>query len=189
MGSFKCDPGCNRREGALRLGVIARLPQRVGWEPMKMESVWDYPRPPRLEAVSERIRILHRGITVADTHAALRILETSHPPVYYIPRAGITPGLLRPSAKRQSFCEFKGMATYWDLTAGGATVRDAAWSYEQPDAAYAKLAGHLAFYASKVDECWVEDEQVAPQAGDFYGGWITSNLRGPFKGAAGTLGW
>lgn len=129
--------------------------------------------------------MVHGGITVADTTEALRILETSHPPVYYLPAAAITPGLLRRSATRQSFCEFKGLATYWDLD----LVHDAAWSYAQPSAAYAALAGHLAFYASKVDECWVDDERVVPQEGDFYGGWITANLRGPFKGAPGTRGW
>jgi uncharacterized protein (DUF427 family) len=156
---------------------------------MDIESVWEYPRPPRLEAVSQRIWVVHRGVTVADTCAALRILEMSHPPVYYIPRDGLVPDMLRQSASRQSFCEFKGLAGYWDLVAGEATVRDAAWSYERPAAAYARLAGHLAFYASKVDECWVDDERVQAQAGDFYGGWITANLRGPFKGAAGTRGW
>jgi uncharacterized protein (DUF427 family) len=156
---------------------------------MNIESVWDYPRPPRLEAVPQRIRIVHRGVTVADTSAALRILETSHPPVYYIPPAGLTPDLLSRSASRTSYCEFKGMAEYWNLLADGAAVRDVAWSYPKPVEAYARLAGHLAFYASKVDECWVDNERVQAQDGDFYGGWITTNLRGPFKGAAGTLGW
>ena len=156
---------------------------------MNIESVWDYPRPPRLEPVPERIRIVHHGVTVADTGAALRILETSHPPVYYVPRDGVIAGLLRQSARRQSFCEFKGMASYWDLVTSGPAVRDAAWSYENPAAAYSAVAGYLAFYASKVDECWVGDERVIPQAGDFYGGWITANLRGPFKGAPGTMGW
>jgi len=156
---------------------------------MNIESVWDYPRPPRLEPVPQRIRVLHRGATVADTMAALRILETSHPPVYYIPPEDVAAGLLRPSGSRQSFCEFKGLASYWDLEVEGSTVRDVAWSYAHPVAEYAPLAGHLAFYASKVDECWVGDERVVPQAGDFYGGWITTNLRGPFKGAPGTWGW
>jgi uncharacterized protein (DUF427 family) len=156
---------------------------------MNVESVWDYPRPPRLEPVPQRIRVRHCGVPVADTVAALRILETSHPPVYYIPQEDVAAELLRPSASRQSFCEFKGLASYWDLVIEGDTVRDAAWSYARPVAAYALLAGHLAFYASKVDECWVGDERVVPQAGDFYGGWITANLRGPFKGAPGTKGW
>jgi uncharacterized protein (DUF427 family) len=156
---------------------------------MKVESVWDYPRPPRLEPVVERIRACHGGIAIAETVAALRILETSHPPVYYIPYADVAADCLRPSASRQSFCEFKGLASYWDLVVDGVTVRDVAWSYARPVAAYAAMAGHLAFYASKVDECWVGEERVVPQAGDFYGGWITGNLRGPFKGAPGTLGW
>jgi uncharacterized protein (DUF427 family) len=156
---------------------------------MQVESVWDYPRPPRLEPVPARIRIRHRGITVADTGAALRILETSHPPVYYIPREGVAGERLRPSASRQSFCEFKGLASYWNLVVEGDTVRDVGWSYERPVAAYAQLAGHIAFYASKVEECWVGDERVEAQAGDFYGGWITTNLRGPFKGPPGTRGW
>ena len=149
------------------------------------ESVWDYPRPPRLEATSRRIRIVHAGQTLADTTQALRILETSHPPVYYLPPGQVRMDLLQRSASRGSFCEFKGVATYWNL--GLAT--DVAWSYERPTGAYVSLAGHLAFYASRVDECWVDDERVVPQAGDFYGGWITADLRGPFKGAPGTRGW
>ena len=156
---------------------------------MNLESVWDYPRPPRLETVPQRIRIVHHGITLADTCNALRILETSHPPVYYVPPQSLLSGSLRGSASRRSLCEFKGLAQYWNLSLGDATVHDVAWSYEKPQAAYAEMAGHLAFYASKLDECWVDDERVAPQVGDFYGGWITSNLRGPFKGAPGTLGW
>lgn len=153
---------------------------------MNIESVWDYPRPPRLELAGVRIRVLHGGQTLADTANALRILETSHPPVYYIPPADLDRSLLTRSPARQSFCEFKGLATYWSIPGGPA---DAAWSYESPSSAYIALAGHLAFYASRVDECWVDDERVHPQPGDFYGGWITANLRGPFKGAPGTRGW
>ena len=100
---------------------------------MKIESVWDYPRPPRLEPVAARIRILHTGHTVADTTRALRILETSHPPVYYLPPADIAMHLLRPSPSRQSFCEFKGLASYWSLD----DSRDAAWSYDSPTSRYA----------------------------------------------------
>ncbi len=152
---------------------------------MNTESVWDYPRPPRLEAVPERIRIVHAGRTLADTTQALRILETSHPPVYYIPPADIDLTQLTRSPAGQSFCEFKGLASYWNLPG----IANAAWSYAQPAPPYAALANHLAFYASKVDECWVDEERVLAQAGDFYGGWITSNLRGPFKGAPGTRHW
>ena len=158
-----------------------------------IESVWDYPRPPRLEVVPQRLRILHAGQTIADTalsgEPALRILETSHPPVYYLPRAAIAMELLVPSNAQQSFCEFKGLATYWSVSIPGHESPNAAWSYESPSPSYAALRGHLAFYATRVDECWVGDERVVPQPGDFYGGWITSNLRGPFKGAPGTRHW
>jgi uncharacterized protein (DUF427 family) len=119
----------------------------------------------------------------------MRVLETSHPPVYYIPRKDVTPGALVRSERRESFCEFKGMAGYWDLVLDGVRVPDVAWSYERPVKAYAGIAGCVAFYASKVDECWVGEERVQAQEGDFYGGWITTNLRGPFKGGVGTRGW
>ena len=152
---------------------------------MNIESVWDYPRPPRLETVPQRLRIVHAGNTLADTRHGLRVLETSHPPVYYIPRSDLDMSSLSPSPTRQSFCEFKGMATYWSLPAAA----DVAWSYERPVPAFAALAGHLAFYATRVDECYVGEERVQAQAGDFYGGWITHNLRGPFKGAPGTRSW
>jgi len=165
----------------------------VGEATLQIESVWDYPRPPRLEATRLRIRVVHAGQTLADTalshEPALRILETSHPPVYYLPRTSISIGSLKESTAPQSFCEFKGLATYWSVMIPGHASADAAWSYESPTRSYAALRGHLAFYASKVDECWVGEERVVPQAGDFYGGWITSNLRGPFKGAPGTRFW
>lgn len=158
-----------------------------------IESVWDYPRPPRLEFTPQRLRILHAGQTIADTalngERALRILETSHPPVYYLPLTAVAMELLVPSHARQSFCEFKGLATYWSVSIPGHESPNAAWSYESPSPSYAVLRGHLAFYATRVDECWVGDERVVPQPGDFYGGWITSNLRGPFKGAPGTRHW
>jgi uncharacterized protein (DUF427 family) len=153
------------------------------------ESVWDYPRPPRLEPTSSRIRITHAGILLADTTHALRILETSHPPVYYIPPADIAMHHLKPSQRRGSFCEFKGIATYWTIDLPNANSPDAAWSYAHPSPAYAALRDHLAFYASRVDECTVDGELVHPQPGDFYGGWITSRITGPFKGPPGTLGW
>ena len=155
---------------------------------MNIESVWDYPRPPRLEPVPERIRVVHAGRTLADTSRALRILETSHPPVYYIAPADLDLTMLKPAGAGQSFCEFKGLATYWCFWSPAQTP-NVAWSYAKPTAPYAALANYLAFYASKVDECWVGVERVVPQAGDFYGGWITSNLRGPFKGAPGTRHW
>ena len=143
------------------------------------ESVWDYPRPPRLEPTSRRIAITHAGRLLADTTRALRILETSHPPVYYIAQADIEMTRLVPSNRRGSFCEFKGSATYWSLVDGPS---DIAWSYPNPTPRYAALKDHLAFYASRVDACTVDGERVEPQPGDFYGGWITSHVAGPASG-------
>lgn len=156
-----------------------------------VESVWDYPRPPRLEKSERRITIVYAGVAIADSLRAMRILETSHPPVYYIPQADLAMEFLKPSSKRGSFCEFKGVASYWSLALpdGGGPVEDVAWSYARPSARYVPLKDHLAFYASRVDECMVDGERVVPQPGDFYGGWITSHVKGPFKGAPGTLGW
>ena len=154
-----------------------------------IESVWDYPRPPRLESTPRHLRILHHRIVLADTTRALRILETSHPPVYYIPPSDIAMQYLTRSPRRSSFCEFKGHATYWSISLPEAPSPDAAWSYAHPTASYDALRDHLAFYANRVDECMVDGERVQPQPGDFYGGWITSHVKGPFKGAPGTLGW
>lgn len=152
------------------------------------ESVWDYPRPPKLEKVSEPLRVVFAGETVASTEQGFRVLETSHPPVYYIPPEDIRPDCLVKAAG-QSFCEYKGVATYWSLDVGGIRSENAAWSYPDPTAPFAPIRDYLAFYATRVDECRVGDERVQPQEGDFYGGWITSRVVGPFKGAAGTRGW
>lgn len=152
------------------------------------ESVWDYPRPPRVEAARWSVRVEVGGHTIAESDRALRVLETSHPPVYYIPVEDIVPGALRPAAGR-SFCEFKGFAGYWDVVLGPDLRRAAAWSYEDPSSGYEQLRGHVAFYPSRVDACFVDDERVEAQAGDFYGGWITASLTGPFKGGPGTAGW
>lgn len=133
--------------------------------------------------------VRHSGRTVADSDRCWRVLETFHPPVYYIPREDIAAGALRPAGGR-SFCEFKGVASYWDLAVGdGPVVRDAAWTYEQPTEPYAALAGAVAFYPGRVDECRVDGELVQAQPGDFYGGWITADITGPFKGGPGTSGW
>jgi uncharacterized protein (DUF427 family) len=152
------------------------------------ESVWDYPRPPRLEKAGARLRVIFGGQTIADTTSGYRVLETSHPPVYYIPPADIARQYLYP-ASGSSWCEFKGHARYWSLDVDGLTAANAAWSYPAPSAAFVEIADHLAFYASRVDQCWVDHERVQAQAGDFYGGWITSRIVGPFKGGAGTRGW
>jgi uncharacterized protein (DUF427 family) len=152
------------------------------------ESVWDYPRPPRLESVSERLQVAFGGEVIADTVAGYRVLETSHPPVYYIPPDDVARQFLLISPGG-SWCEFKGHATYWSLDVNGRQSGNAAWSYPEPAEAFVAIAGYLAFYASRVDECRVGDERVQPQEGDFYGGWITSRIVGPFKGGSGTRGW
>jgi uncharacterized protein (DUF427 family) len=152
------------------------------------ESVWDYPRPPRLERTARRLRIVHGGRIIAETTSAWRVLETSHPPVYYLPPGDIAPEVLVPGEGR-SFCEFKGLAAYYDLVVDGHRSLQAAWTYPVPSRAFDALAHHVAFYASRVDEAYVDDERVVPQPGDFYGGWVTRDVVGPFKGEPGTMGW
>lgn len=152
------------------------------------ESVWDYPRPPRVEPVSERVRVTVGGVAVADTTRALRVLETAGAPVYYVPREDVRTDLLRASTTR-SHCEWKGVATYWSIELQDRRTVDAAWSYERPSPGFEAIAGHLAFYAAKVDEAWVGDERATPQPGGFYGGWLTSRIVGPVKGDPGSWGW
>jgi uncharacterized protein (DUF427 family) len=152
------------------------------------ERVADYPRPPRLEPSRRRIRIRLGGETVAETQAAWQVLETFHPPVWYLPPEAFAPGVLRPAAGR-SFCEWKGVARYWTLAAGGVVAEAAGWSYPEPSPAFAPIRDHVAVYAGRMEACFVDDERVIPQPGGFYGGWITEELIGPFKGGPGTEGW
>jgi uncharacterized protein (DUF427 family) len=152
------------------------------------ESVWDYPRPPRLEACTKRIRIVFNGVKIADSTQTLRLLETSHPPSYYLPPSDLLMEHFT-ATPRHTFCEFKGQAHYWTLQVGDQRAENAAWSYPKPNAAYSLLKDHLAFYPGRMQACYVDDELVTPQEGDFYGGWITSQIVGPFKGGAGTWGW
>jgi uncharacterized protein (DUF427 family) len=162
-------------------------PTRIEPEPGQ-ESVWDYPRPPTVEATSAHLRVVHRGRVLAETRSALRVLETSQPPVFYFEPLDVDLDLLERSASR-TFCEWKGFAGYWSLRAPDASVDDVAWSYESPTPPYAALAGRLAFYPQRVEECWVDGERVRPNPGSFYGGWITSRVVGPFKGDPGTEHW
>ena len=152
------------------------------------ESVWSYPRPPRLEPVADRLRVVFDGVTIADTIAGWRVLETSHPPTYYLPQSDILPGVVVP-ADGSSFCEWKGRAGYLDVVGPGRRAERAAWTYPVPTAPFAPIAGHVAFYVKAMEACFVGDEQATPQPGGFYGGWVTSWLDGPFKGAPGTRGW
>ena len=153
-----------------------------------MEDVWAYPRPPAVQKVALPVRIMFAGVEVARTDAAWRVLETSHPPSYYLPREAFTGCELEP-ARGSSFCEWKGDAEYWSIRVGSRVARRAAWGYPAPAAGFEAIAGHLAVYAGMMDACFVGDEQVTPQPGGFYGGWVTRDLKGPFKGAAGSSGW
>ena len=153
-----------------------------------MEHVWDYPRPPAVVPCARRVRVEIGGELVADSTRALRVLETSHPPVIYIPKADVVDGWLAPSSWRTTWCEYKGRAHY--LTAvDRPDTPPVAWTYPSPSRGYEELRGHIAFYPGRVDAAWLDDERVVAQESDFYGGWITSDLVGPFKGPPGTRGW
>jgi uncharacterized protein (DUF427 family) len=173
-----------------RVDSKAEVMDRMKREPVGVgeESVWDYPRPPRLEPTGRRVRVLFAGEVIADSTRCYRVLETSHPPVYYIPPEDVRTEFLVPSRKT-SFCEFKGSASYWSLELGDRTSPEAAWSYESPTQPFAAIRGYVAFYAGRVDACHVDEEKVMPQPGGFYGGWITREIKGPFKGEPGTMGW
>ncbi len=162
-------------------------PQRIPPGPGQ-ESVWDYPRPPRLEDTPRHIQIVFNGVTIADTRRAKRILETSHPPTYYLPPEDVRTEYLKPAPGR-SFCEWKGTAGYYTVAVGDRQAVRAAWYYAEPSARYPGLKGYIAFYVAPMDACFVDGERARPQPGDLYGGWITSNLVGPFKGEPGTLWW
>ncbi len=152
------------------------------------ESVWDYPRPPAVVPTDEHVVVTHKGQVIVDTTHALRVLETSHPPTYYLPLADVAPGVIE-QISGNTVCEFKGTATYGDLVVAGERIPQSVWWYEKPWAGYEQLRGYVALYPGRVDECTVDGEVVQVQEGDFYGGWITSRVKGPFKGAPGTLGW
>jgi len=154
---------------------------------LPIENVQSYPRPPALEPVPQRLRIVQGGSVVADSMRGLRVLETHHPPTYYLPPEDIV-AELRPVAGG-SFCEWKGAARYFDVIAGGKTAHKAAWSYPAPTARFVGLAGYVAFYAGQMDEAWVGETRVTQQPGAFYGGWVTPNLQGRIKGAPGTGHW
>ena len=152
------------------------------------ESVWDYPRPPRLESTSKLVEVFFNGHKIADSRRAKRVLETSHPPTFYIPAEDVDWTYLVQSAHR-TVCEFKGMARYHNLVDGDRESLDAAWSYPDPVPEFESIRDYLAFYPSRVEACYVDGERVEAQEGDFYGGWITREIVGPFKGGSGTWGW
>lgn len=152
------------------------------------ESVWDYPRPPRLEDINTLIKIVFNQITIAETRGAKRVLETSHPPVYYLPPEDIQMQYLK-NAPGSSFCEWKGTAKYYDLEVNGKNIKKVGWYYPNPIGEFKSMKNFIAFYAGPMDACYVDGEKVFPQPGGFYGGWITKNVVGPFKGETGTMWW
>jgi uncharacterized protein (DUF427 family) len=152
------------------------------------ESVWDYPRPPRVESTDKTVKIVFNGVVIAETTNAKRVLETSHPPAYYVPWEDVKQEYFE-STPRSTFCEFKGRASYFTIKVSGKSEQNAAWTYKSPTAGFESIQDHIALYPARMDACYVDDEQVKAQEGDFYGGWITSDIVGPFKGAPGTWGW
>lgn len=152
------------------------------------ESVWDYPRPPRVEETARHVKVVFNDEVIADTRRSRRVLEMSHPPVYYIPPEDIRMEYLI-GTDRRTWCEWKGQANYYGLSVRGRRVENAAWFYPAPEPGYEAIQGYVAFYPGKMDACYVDGEQVRAQPGDFYGGWITSDVVGPFKGGPGTAGW
>ncbi|MEP6632010.1 MAG: DUF427 domain-containing protein [Lapillicoccus sp.] len=165
------------------MAAIRRVPAGPG-----QESVWDYPRPPRVEPTTELVEVVLGGVVVARTSAALRVLETSHPPAYYLPYAAFADGTLEPVAGT-TYCEFKGDASYFDVVAGGRRAARAAWTYRTPSPGYDAIVEHVSVMPGAMDRCTVDGDVVQPQDGGFYGGWITAQVVGPFKGGPGTFGW
>jgi uncharacterized protein (DUF427 family) len=152
------------------------------------ESVWDYPRPAICEPTSRQVQIIHQGIAVVDSKAAYRTLETSHPPTYYIPQTDIAMEHLRTNSRR-TMCEWKGQARYFDIVVGDAVIPAAAWSYNAPTPSFAAICDYVAFYPDPLDQCLIDGEQITPQPGQFYGGWISQYEAGPFKGIPGSQFW
>jgi uncharacterized protein (DUF427 family) len=146
------------------------------------ESVWDYPLPPKVEDFPQSVKIAFRGEIIANSLNSKRVLEKGHPPVYYLPMRDVNSKWLKPSS-RKTWCEWKGQAKYYDVVVGNHTSRNAAWFYPNPTPEFVEIAGYVAFYADKMEACFVGDETVEAQGGGFYGGWITSNIQGPFKGS------
>lgn len=153
------------------------------------ESVWQYPRPPAVVVCSRRVRVELAGEVLAESVRALRVLETSHPPTIYIPPDDVWGELLVPGGAATTWCEFKGEATYLDALIRGRRFPTVAWTYRDPASRYGVLHDHVAFYPGRVDGAWLDDERVRAQPSDFYGGWITDEVVGPFKGPVGTAGW
>jgi len=148
------------------------------------ERVADYPRPPSLTLMQGPVIVQLGQERIACSERYIRVCETYHPPTIYLPPESFSAGTRHPASGRPSFCEWKGLASYWDLSCSDGSQRRSriAWSYPNPTAAFRELANWIALYPGQVDGCWLEGERVLPQPGNFYGGWITSWTLGPFKG-------
>lgn len=166
-------------------GLKRRRPAQVVQPGPGQESVWDYPRPPIVQSVAQPVRVEFAGLTLAST---LRAIETAGPPVYYLPPQDVQMRYLHKTS-RTTFCEWKGLAHYWDVQVGDRLVHDAAWSYPHPEDGYQQIKDYLAFYPTKMDACFLGDQRATPQPGGYYGGWITPEIVGPFKGEPGTENW
>lgn len=177
----------NKSERLLMSFFRQKPPHKIDPQPGQ-ESVWDYPRPPRLEPVNQTVRVAFGGQIIAESVRAYRVLETASPPTYYIPPEDVKPDILEPT-DRVTICEWKGRAKYWTVRVGDRVAENAAWSYPTPTANFAPIQDYLSFYARPMDSCYVGEDKVDPQAGSFYGGWVTPNIVGPFKGEPGTQGW
>lgn len=169
------------------MGLFSMSIDRIKPKPGQ-ESVWDYPRPPTIDPFSGHLRIVLNGVVIANTNRSYRVLETSHPPTYYIPLAEFKEGVVIKTSG-SSYCEWKGMAEYYNFHVGDELIRKCAWGYPNPKERFASIKDHISVYAHMMDACYVDDELVKAQEGDFYGGWITSKIVGPFKGGEGTWGW
>ncbi len=177
------DPAAER---AHRRSVARVRPAEIPSPGPGEESVWDYPRPPRLERLSRSVEVRAGGVLVARTDRPLRVCETASPPVYYVPRDDVQAELLL--AQRESFCEWKGLARYWHVATAAERALHVAWSYPEPDEGFEALRDALAFYPGRV-LCTLDGEPVRPQPGGFYGGWVTHGILGPFKGELGSEEW
>jgi uncharacterized protein (DUF427 family) len=169
------------REGACRM--TGRIPPQRG-----QESAWDYPRPPRVEKTGRHVVVMFGGLAVADTHSAVRLLEKTNPPVYYIPPQHVRLELMTLN-RHHTQSEVLGAASYYDLSLDGRVARNAAWVYTDPLPGYEDIRGRIAFFAGRIDEALVDGERAVPQPGGFGRGWITSDVVGPFKGEPGSWDW
>ena len=171
---------------------FGRRPKHVDVPAAGQESVWDFPRPPRVDVVNKRVRVVFAGIEIANSTRALRVVETAGAPCYYVPPEDVVPGTLVATGD-WSVCEWKGAAVYYDVCANDRVAKDAAWAYLDPltdlGRGYERIAGYAAFYCAKMDACYLDGERVRPQPGGFYGGWVTDDLAGPIKGVPGSDGW